>query len=248
MYNRPRIFDEAPGGIPRRLSGQIEKPELAGYLDLDHFKKVNDTTAHDPRRQVLRQIGRAACRIFTRLPNDVLARLGGEGVCILSAQHYRAATSYNLVRSHSPGCLRLNNPPWQCHAEVTVSAGLARSVEWASKVVRNSNRRAEQAAFTKPSARAANRVLRRLIQRHLITLLPAAVRSSTTWRKLQPAQECETLIFEKRARTAFFQQALDLSRIELMGAVPAAGGACAAVVPCGVGRLADRIAHRLRRR
>lgn len=80
MYNR-RYFDDA---LTEYLNAfrRIEKPIGMAILDLDHFKKVNDTHGHDVGDEVLRQV--AGClRIYTRY-HDVVARLGGEEFAILS--------------------------------------------------------------------------------------------------------------------------------------------------------------------
>src|SRR5690606_18436358 len=62
--------------------GQIKKPIGMVILDLDHFKKVNDTHGHDVGDEVLRQVSECL-KVFTRY-HDVLSRLGGEEFAIMS--------------------------------------------------------------------------------------------------------------------------------------------------------------------
>lgn len=120
MYNR-RYFDDA---LTEYLSafGSIDKPIGMVILDLDHFKKVNDTHGHDIGDEVLRQV--AEClRIFTRY-HDVVARLGGEEFAILSP-NITERQLYNLSdrirQAVSEIAVRNDNVT----LKVTVSAGLA---------------------------------------------------------------------------------------------------------------------------
>ena len=53
-------------------------------LDLDHFKKINDTLGHAAGDQVLRTVT-ALCRDTLR-PSDVFGRVGGEGFAIMLPQ------------------------------------------------------------------------------------------------------------------------------------------------------------------
>jgi diguanylate cyclase (GGDEF)-like protein len=51
-------------------------------LDIDHFKRVNDTYGHDAGDEVLKQVAKAIGARFRR--SDVVARLGGEEFAVLS--------------------------------------------------------------------------------------------------------------------------------------------------------------------
>ncbi len=73
------------------LISSIEKSQRKGMktalllIDLDHFKKVNDTFGHDAGDHVLREVGR---RIRSVVPNsaDVKARLGGDEFAVILNQ------------------------------------------------------------------------------------------------------------------------------------------------------------------
>jgi len=120
MYNR-RYFDDALTEYLEAF-GQIDKPLGMVILDLDHFKKVNDTHGHDVGDEVLRQI--AEClKIFTRY-HDVLARLGGEEFAILSP-NITESQLFNLSDRIRKAVSELRITNGNVTLKVTVSAGLA---------------------------------------------------------------------------------------------------------------------------
>lgn len=80
LHNR-RYFDDA---IEQYLQefGAIDYPLGVVLLDLDHFKRVNDTYGHDVGDDVLRAIAR--CLLDYTRHHDVVARVGGEEFAILA--------------------------------------------------------------------------------------------------------------------------------------------------------------------
>jgi diguanylate cyclase (GGDEF)-like protein/PAS domain S-box-containing protein len=82
LINR-RAFEER---VARALSSKraAEFPMTMLFLDLDHFKQVNDSAGHAAGDELLRQLGRL---MHSRLRDvDLLARLGGDefGIMLLS--------------------------------------------------------------------------------------------------------------------------------------------------------------------
>lgn len=78
MYNRRFFFDE---GSDIHEHAQENKLDLfVAMMDIDHFKKVNDTYGHDCGDFVLKHF---AMQLFAHFPNDLVARLGGEEFAIL---------------------------------------------------------------------------------------------------------------------------------------------------------------------
>lgn len=79
LYNRRYFFEQG-----RQL---FQTAEASGSLlacimmDIDHFKRVNDTHGHDAGDVVLKEIARLLTDFSE--PGDLLARLGGEEFCIL---------------------------------------------------------------------------------------------------------------------------------------------------------------------
>lgn len=91
LYNRRAMEDE----VSRRLEdGQYNTALM--LLDLDHFKKINDTYGHETGDQVLQQLSlrlKAVMREF-----DLLARLGGdEFMLLLQIPHPNAATALTFA-------------------------------------------------------------------------------------------------------------------------------------------------------
>lgn len=76
-----RHFDE-------RLVLEIKRAQRGGYglalliIDIDHFKKVNDTYGHPAGDEVLRQVSKTLS-LHVRRDTDTLARFGGEEFCVL---------------------------------------------------------------------------------------------------------------------------------------------------------------------
>lgn len=83
-YNR-RSFDEQ---IKQQvhLYSLSEVPVSLLIMDIDHFKKVNDTYGHDVGDFVLKECVRILQSVFTR-PSDFVARIGGEEFAVLLPEH-----------------------------------------------------------------------------------------------------------------------------------------------------------------
>lgn len=78
-YNR-RYFNDAAQKL-LKLSNRHQRPLSALMLDIDYFKKVNDTYGHDIGDDVLKKVAQT-CQRLTR-ETDLFARFGGEEFCFL---------------------------------------------------------------------------------------------------------------------------------------------------------------------
>ena len=80
LNNRKYFFDRAPALYEQCKKANI--PIVVAMLDIDFFKKVNDTYGHDAGDKVLIFIA----NIFTRMvdKNSIASRFGGEEFCIFT--------------------------------------------------------------------------------------------------------------------------------------------------------------------
>jgi diguanylate cyclase (GGDEF)-like protein len=91
LYNRRAMEDE----VTRRLEDSQYNTALM-LLDLDHFKKINDTYGHETGDQVLQQLS-MRLKAVMREP-DLLARLGGdEFMLLLQVPHPNSATALTFA-------------------------------------------------------------------------------------------------------------------------------------------------------
>jgi len=115
--------------IDRRLLEEIARARRQGYpisfmyVDIDHFKRVNDTVGHGGGDEVLREV---SSRIKAELRlSDALARFGGEEfvVLLIDANLESAAFVAERIRASVAGSMIALSPELQ--VSVTVSIGVA---------------------------------------------------------------------------------------------------------------------------
>ncbi|MGE5654341.1 MAG: GGDEF domain-containing protein, partial [Bacillota bacterium] len=88
-------FDEH---LARTLADPSQHPVSVLFLDLDHFKKVNDLHGHDMGDRVLREL---STRLLTSVsPSDKVARYGGEEftICLPQCDFGRALSIADRIR------------------------------------------------------------------------------------------------------------------------------------------------------
>jgi len=80
LYNRRYMF--AAG--PKLMAAQTRRGQgvVLAMLDIDHFKRINDTFGHDAGDAVLRQMSALLTARFRA--SDIVARFGGEEFCVLA--------------------------------------------------------------------------------------------------------------------------------------------------------------------
>ena len=79
LYNRWFVLEKIEAEINRSLRSGSELALL--MLDIDHFKKINDTYGHLTGDHVLQEVGKVlkdSCRVY-----DVPGRYGGEEFCVV---------------------------------------------------------------------------------------------------------------------------------------------------------------------
>jgi diguanylate cyclase (GGDEF)-like protein len=99
LHNRRYFFDEAEKKF--RESKKNGTPFAVGMLDIDHFKKINDTYGHDAGDKVL-EILADALHEDTR-GADIVARFGGEEFCIATPDTDKkgAEILFEKIRRHA---------------------------------------------------------------------------------------------------------------------------------------------------
>jgi diguanylate cyclase (GGDEF)-like protein len=79
LYNRSYLVEKLDSEISRAL--RHNSPMAVLLLDIDHFKRVNDSYGHSAGDQVLQCVGKVlkeSCRVY-----DVPGRYGGEEFCVV---------------------------------------------------------------------------------------------------------------------------------------------------------------------
>jgi diguanylate cyclase (GGDEF)-like protein len=120
LYNRWFVLEKIDSEMNRAL--RHGSPMSLLMLDIDHFKRVNDTWGHGAGDQVLQAIGkllRDSCRVY-----DVPGRYGGEEFCIVLPETKPGNTSVVAERIRS----RMEATQLQCgetSINVTASIGIA---------------------------------------------------------------------------------------------------------------------------
>ena len=80
LYNRRYFFEMGKKLLSSANRGHITV--AVALLDIDFFKKVNDTHGHDAGDLVLKNLGAVLLRRFRE--TDIVCRYGGEEICILA--------------------------------------------------------------------------------------------------------------------------------------------------------------------
>jgi len=91
LYNHSAIEDELRSQLA--IAGRNHRPLSLAMIDLDFFKRVNDTYGHSVGDQVLRSLSRILKLRLRR--SDVVGRYGGEEFVIISLQlRHKPLTKY----------------------------------------------------------------------------------------------------------------------------------------------------------
>jgi diguanylate cyclase len=137
------------------------EPALLLALDIDHFKKVNDTHGHPAGDQVIRAVAQAL--VDSVRPMDLVARVGGEEFAIIlpnCAATFGQTVAERVRRrvERMPIALAPDAPINQ-HIQVTISIGGAFAPQWVRSTPAIWQERADQQLYL---AKAQGRNLVRL--------------------------------------------------------------------------------------
>jgi len=140
LYNR-RIFDET---LAQKARCQDKSPVSLLLIDLDNFKRVNDTFGHQSGDQVLKTVARIlkeSCR-----GHDLVARFGGEEFAIILSQA-QSATAYTVAQ-RIVSCLAKYVFTFDGRQhQITASIGLATCLDGSTIFTSNLVKRADRALY-----------------------------------------------------------------------------------------------------
>ncbi|EJA1001813.1 GGDEF domain-containing protein, partial [Escherichia coli] len=118
IFNRNYFFNE----LKNQSALAKKKPYCVMIMDIDHFKKVNDTWGHPVGDQVIKTVVKIIGKSIR--PNDLLARVGGEefGVMLTEIDHENAEALAERIRANVER-LTGDNPEYAIPQKVTISIG-----------------------------------------------------------------------------------------------------------------------------
>ena len=118
LFNRRYFFEN---GAKIFATAQVEKnPLVVAMMDIDYFKKINDTYGHDCGDSVLKNM---AILLSSHFKNYLVARLGGEEFAVLATGNSFAEIAEHFETFHQS----VADTPVQCEDKsisFTISIGL----------------------------------------------------------------------------------------------------------------------------
>ncbi|ULJ72980.1 diguanylate cyclase [Rhizobium gallicum] len=121
LYNRRYFYDYGPKVVNECL--RQKSPSSVAILDIDHFKRLNDTYGHEIGDEVLKAVASRLAAIFEGSDN-LLSRLGGEEFAILFPMVDSAAAT-KLCDEIRSDISRLKVAADDEELSVTISIGVA---------------------------------------------------------------------------------------------------------------------------
>jgi diguanylate cyclase (GGDEF)-like protein len=114
-------------------------------LDIDHFKKVNDTYGHHAGDQILQSV--AACLVECVRPMDTVARFGGEEFAIILPNCQSAFGLVVSERIRESVAAMVTTVAPDVNVSVTVSIGAAYAPQWVRSTTAIWTERADQQLY-----------------------------------------------------------------------------------------------------
>ena len=121
VYNR-RFFDEQ---ITREIlnARRYNWPMVVAMVDIDHFKRINDTHGHPGGDEVLRQLGNVLGKMLRSV--DTVSRYGGEEFALILSHIDKTAATGLLNRLRAAVEALIIDMPSGQQTQITVSVGAA---------------------------------------------------------------------------------------------------------------------------
>jgi diguanylate cyclase (GGDEF)-like protein len=99
LYNRRYLFEAGNALFSSAKRGHIQI--LIAMIDIDFFKRINDTYGHDIGDKAIVSVAQAITRHFRA--TDIVARMGGEEFCIIAVNNNSVADTMNRLRLYIEG-------------------------------------------------------------------------------------------------------------------------------------------------
>ena len=126
LANRRHVQDLLAEEVKRHR--RLGQPLCVALLDLDHFKRYNDTYGHVHGDECLKQIGRLLREVCVR-PRDVAARYGGEEFALILPRTPRSgAMTFARAVGQMLRVLRIRHPDSPHESGLTLSGGITTCV------------------------------------------------------------------------------------------------------------------------
>ena len=121
LGNRRYLFDVLDGFFADEAAAQPQRSLAFLFIDLEHFKKVNDSFGHPAGDEVLRQLGERLARSLA--PSDIVARIGGDefGVLVMDADAKQAVSVAERISASLEQPFALE----AMHAQLSANIGIA---------------------------------------------------------------------------------------------------------------------------
>jgi diguanylate cyclase (GGDEF)-like protein/PAS domain S-box-containing protein len=119
LSNRSMLMDQMNTAIARALRSQTQLVVM--FIDLDHFKAVNDTLGHAAGDELLRECAKRLTECVREM--DIVARLGGDEFVVLLTD----VTDMGIVSPIADRMLKLLTTPYRLHghdAQTSASIGI----------------------------------------------------------------------------------------------------------------------------
>jgi len=94
LYNRRYLFEAGNALFSSAKRGHIQI--LIAMVDIDFFKRINDTYGHDIGDKAIVSVAQAITRHFRT--TDIVARMGGEEFCIVAVNNSSVEETMNRLR------------------------------------------------------------------------------------------------------------------------------------------------------
>ncbi len=128
LWNRRYFHEQGP--ILLKTAQEQSIPLSLATIDIDHFKRINDTYGHDAGDDVLTRI---SSKLFNSVrKSDLLARVGGEEFCLVAVDlspDYRETFFDKLRRAVSEEAFEFNGEKINVTTSIGVTSNISKGID-----------------------------------------------------------------------------------------------------------------------